>query len=192
MHFATDFWLTRLCFQRGLGWHLSDRVLIAAKSIHPAAGRARAATGAALFAPRPASPCAELVLDQLLDRFITRATVRHRVVDLRYRRLVGITWARPCRCSRGAALGDYLSLVNVGQTFYGFGWATMLAVDRFFLAIFLGHRTTHRQSSVMWQIVWVLFRTMFGAGLIKLRSDPCWRDLTCLFLHYETQPLPNR
>src|SRR5581483_9481495 len=31
----------------------------------------------------------------------------------------------------------------------------------------------------------------FGAGMIKMRSDPCWRDLTCLFYHYETQPLPN-
>jgi hypothetical protein len=32
---------------------------------------------------------------------------------------------------------------------------------------------------------------MIGAGLIKLRGDPCWRDLTCLVYHYETQPLPN-
>jgi hypothetical protein len=32
---------------------------------------------------------------------------------------------------------------------------------------------------------------MFGAGLIKLRGDPCWRDLTCLKYHYETQPMPN-
>ena len=32
---------------------------------------------------------------------------------------------------------------------------------------------------------------MFGAGLIKLRGDPCWRDLTCLNYFYETQPMPN-
>jgi hypothetical protein len=32
---------------------------------------------------------------------------------------------------------------------------------------------------------------MFGAGLIKLRGDPCWRDLTCMYYHYETQPIPN-
>ena len=38
---------------------------------------------------------------------------------------------------------------------------------------------------------WVLFRVMFGAGLIKLRGDACWRDLTCMQYHYETQPLPN-
>ena len=38
---------------------------------------------------------------------------------------------------------------------------------------------------------WVLFRVMFGAGLIKIRGDQCWRDFTCLSYHYETQPIPN-
>jgi hypothetical protein len=32
---------------------------------------------------------------------------------------------------------------------------------------------------------------MFGAGLIKLRGDQCWRDLTCMDYHYLTQPVPN-
>jgi hypothetical protein len=32
---------------------------------------------------------------------------------------------------------------------------------------------------------------MWGAGLIKLRGDPCWRDLTCLDFHFETQPVPS-
>lgn len=30
-----------------------------------------------------------------------------------------------------------------------------------------------------------------GAGLIKLRGDACWQDLTCMDYHYETQPNPN-
>src|SRR5438874_134955 len=38
---------------------------------------------------------------------------------------------------------------------------------------------------------WLGFRIMVGAGLIKLRGDECWRDLTCMFYHYETQPIPN-
>ena len=38
---------------------------------------------------------------------------------------------------------------------------------------------------------WLLFRLEFGAGLIKLRGDRCWRDLTCLHHHHETQPLPG-
>ena len=32
---------------------------------------------------------------------------------------------------------------------------------------------------------------MLGAGLIKIRGDACWRDLTCLITHYETQPNPS-
>jgi hypothetical protein len=32
---------------------------------------------------------------------------------------------------------------------------------------------------------------MCGAGLIKVRGDPCWRDLTCLHYYFETQPIPN-
>jgi hypothetical protein len=38
---------------------------------------------------------------------------------------------------------------------------------------------------------WLVFRVEFGAGLIKIRGDPCWRDLTCLYYHHETQPMPN-
>src|SRR5262249_5601075 len=44
---------------------------------------------------------------------------------------------------------------------------------------------------IFWLVRWLLFRVMFGAGLIKIRGDQCWRDLTCLLYHYETQPIPN-
>jgi hypothetical protein len=44
---------------------------------------------------------------------------------------------------------------------------------------------------VIWLFRWLIFRVMLGAGLIKLRGDSCWRDLTCLYYHYETQPIPN-
>ncbi|KAM9426120.1 lipase maturation factor 1 isoform 2-T3 [Pholidichthys leucotaenia] len=30
-----------------------------------------------------------------------------------------------------------------------------------------------------------------ATGLIKIRGDKCWRDLTCMDYHYETQPVPN-
>lgn len=84
----------------------------------------------------------------------------------------------------------YLSFVNVGQLFYSFGWETMLC-EVGFLAIFLGSRDTSPPAVLIWFLRWVLFRLMFGAGLIKLRGDACWRDLTCMFYHYETQPIPN-
>jgi hypothetical protein len=44
---------------------------------------------------------------------------------------------------------------------------------------------------VIWLLRWLLFRLMLGAGLIKLRGDACWQDLTCLDFHYETQPIPH-
>ncbi|MDR3702142.1 MAG: lipase maturation factor family protein [Candidatus Sulfopaludibacter sp.] len=84
----------------------------------------------------------------------------------------------------------YLSFVNVGQTFYAFGWETMLCEAGFF-AIFLGSSGTTPRDIPLWIVRWMEFRLMFGAGLIKLRGDSCWRDLTCLDYHYETQPMPN-
>src|SRR5438105_6153043 len=84
----------------------------------------------------------------------------------------------------------YLSFVNVGQTFYGFGWETLL-LESGFLAIFLGGWTTQPSMWLVWMYRWLLFRVMFGAGLIKIRGDSCWRDLTCLNYYFETQPIPN-
>ena len=84
----------------------------------------------------------------------------------------------------------YLSIVNVGQTFYGFGWESMLCEAGFFAA-FLGPRDLDPPLVVILVLRWMLFRVELGAGLIKLRHDECWRNLTCLYWHYETQPLPN-
>lgn len=84
----------------------------------------------------------------------------------------------------------YISFVNVGQTFYAFGWESIL-LEACFYAVFLGSRNTTPQTIGIWLLRWLLFRVMFGAGLIKMRGDPCWRDLTCLDYHYETQPMPN-
>lgn len=84
----------------------------------------------------------------------------------------------------------YLSIVNVGQTFYGFGWESLL-LEAGFLAAFLGPPSMAPPALVLWLFRWLVFRLEFGAGLIKLRGDPCWRDLTCLYYHHETQPLPG-
>jgi hypothetical protein len=84
----------------------------------------------------------------------------------------------------------YLSIVNVGQKFFAFRWESMLLEAGFFTA-FLG--PARMQPSIIPILIlrWMLFRTEMGAGLIKIRHDRCWRDLTCLYYHYETQPLPN-
>lgn len=84
----------------------------------------------------------------------------------------------------------YQSFVNVGQIFYGYGWE-MLLLEAGFLAIFLGASDTETPTVLIWLYRWVLFRVMFGAGMIKMRCDPCWKTLTCLLYHYETQPIPG-
>jgi hypothetical protein len=84
----------------------------------------------------------------------------------------------------------YLSIVNVGQTWYSFGWESLL-LESGFLAIFLGNDKVAPPLLAMWLARLLLFRLEFGAGLIKLRGDSCWRDLTCLYYHHETQPMPG-
>ncbi|KAM8960368.1 lipase maturation factor 1 [Pelodytes ibericus] len=92
----------------------------------------------------------------------------------------------------------YHSLVAVGQIWYSFGWESQL-LETGFLAIFLCPLwtlspvtpSTPPSRIVIWGYRWLIFRIMLGAGLIKIRGDRCWRDLTCMNYHYETQPVPN-
>jgi hypothetical protein len=90
-----------------------------------------------------------------------------------------------------------ISISNVGQTFYAFGWELQLFETGFvciFLCPLLDVRTFPRRPpppAIIWLLRWLAVRIMWGAGLIKLRGDSCWRDLTCLDFHFETQPIPN-
>ncbi|MFJ4964663.1 lipase maturation factor family protein [Streptomyces sp. NPDC088729] len=84
----------------------------------------------------------------------------------------------------------YLSIVQVGQVWYGFGWESLL-LETGFLAVLLGTGDTAPPVLVLWLLRWLLFRVEFGAGLIKIRGDACWRRLTCLDFHHETQPMPG-
>ncbi len=84
----------------------------------------------------------------------------------------------------------YLSIVNVGQVWYGFGWESLL-LETGFLVVFLGNDRVAPPLVMLWLVRWLLFRVEFGAGLIKMRGDACWRNLTCLYYHHETQPMPG-
>ncbi len=91
----------------------------------------------------------------------------------------------------------YMSFVHVGQIFYGYGWEIQL-LETGFLAVWLCPVKSLRPFPgmpapviVVWLFRWLIFRIMLGAVLIKLRGDACWRDLSCLDYHFETQPNPN-
>ena len=92
----------------------------------------------------------------------------------------------------------YFSFVSAGQDFYAFGWESM-TLEAGFLAVFLCPLRTRRlwgirlapSRTILWFYRWLLFRAVLGSGLIKMRRDPCWRDLTCFGEFFETQPLPT-
>ncbi|GAA3729081.1 lipase maturation factor family protein [Leifsonia bigeumensis] len=84
----------------------------------------------------------------------------------------------------------YMSVVNVGQTFYAFGWE-MLLLEAGFTVAFLGSDAMPPPTAILLLTAWLVFRLEFGAGMIKIRGDPAWRDLSALYYHHETQPMPN-
>ncbi|MGE0868389.1 MAG: lipase maturation factor family protein [Kofleriaceae bacterium] len=91
----------------------------------------------------------------------------------------------------------YGSFVRVGQMWFSFGWEIQI-LETTLIAALLAHPWDPRPmapcSPPFVAIVlmrWLAFRIMLGAGLIKLRGDACWTELTCLDWHFETQPIPN-
>ncbi|MFD5448024.1 lipase maturation factor family protein [Streptomyces sp. NPDC003470] len=188
---APDYWLTRLVFQRALAVMYLVAFVTAALQF-------RALIGERGMLPVP--------------RFVERVPFKRApsLFQLRYsdRFFAGCVWAG---CAVSAALvagldsllplwgamllwlvpwALYLSVVNVGQTWYSFGWESLL-LETGFLAVFLGNEEVAPPIVVLFLLRWLLFRVEFGAGLIKMRGDECWRKLTCLDHHHETQPMPG-
>lgn len=84
----------------------------------------------------------------------------------------------------------YLSIVSVGQDFLSFGWEGFLLEGAIYVFLISLTATPTLLSWICLNIL--LFRFYFKAGLVKLQSgDPHWKDLTALFYHYQSQPLPN-
>lgn len=188
---ATEYWTGRLVFQKGLAALYLVAFLTAALQF-------RALIGERGMLPVP--------------RFVARVPARRSpsLFHLHYsdRFFAGCAWAG---CAVAAALlagadalvplwaalllwlvpwALYLSIVNVGQTWYAFGWESLL-LEAGFLGVFLGNDEVAPPVVVLFLLRWVLFRVEFGAGLIKMRGDECWRRLTCLDHHHETQPMPG-
>jgi hypothetical protein len=92
----------------------------------------------------------------------------------------------------------YMSITNLGSVFYGFGWEMQMLETMFFAAFLCPWRSVRPfpprgppSRAAVAALLWVEARVMLGAGLIKLRGDPCWRDLSCMQFFYETQPVPS-
>ncbi|SEB87041.1 lipase maturation factor family protein [Streptomyces sp. TLI_105] len=188
---APDHWLSRIVFQRGLAGLYCVAFLSAALQFR------------ALIGERGMLPVPE---------YVRRTRPRHTpsLFHWRYsdRLFATVSWTGAALAlALVAGAGDavplpvsmllwlvlwalYLSIVNVGQTWYSFGWESLL-LETGFLAVLLGNDDTGPPVLVLFLLRWLLFRVEFGAGLIKIRGDPCWRNLTCLYHHHETQPMPG-
>src|SRR5467141_2983234 len=197
---GNSYWLTRFVILRLLGFVYAIAFLVAAQQLVPLIGE-HGLTPAnhflAAIQSQVSSPTECMwrvptlfwfgLSDNLLPIFSWIGFVLSLVVLAGYANaiLMSILWMM------------YMSIVHIGQIWYGYGWEIQL-LETGFLSIFLCPLLDGRPFSkwrppilVIWLFRWLGFRIMIGAGLIKLRGDPCWRDLTCLYYHYETQPIPN-
>src|ERR1051326_8548092 len=186
-----DVWLVRLLFQRFLAAIYVIAFIVVLRQFKPLLGE-RGLLPAPQFLDRVTFRDApSLFCWRYSDRLLV--IVGWAGVLLSVAALLGISELGPIWLSMATWLVLwflYLSTVNIGQKFYGFGWESMLLEAGFFTA-FMG--PSHDRPSLIPILIlrWMLFRTEFGAGLIKLRRDSCRPAPPCLYYHYETQPLPN-
>ena len=188
---APDYWLSRFLFQRGLGLVYLVAFVVALNQFRPLLGERGLLPAPDFLRTVPFRHAPSLFHARYSDRLLV--AVCWAGIGLAASAAFTLTDRAPLPVSMlmWAALWVlYLSIVNVGQTFYGFGWESLL-LETGFLGIFLGTWEVAPPVLVMWVLRWLLFRLEFGAGLIKMRGDRCWRTLSCLDYHHETQPMPN-
>jgi hypothetical protein len=196
----TEYWLTRFVILRFLGFIYFVAFLVAVKQLIPLIGHDG-------LLP------ADTYLDDVARHFGSRSNGFTEIPTLFWLNvsdgaLLAVAWTGLilslvvlCGYANGllmlALWALYMSIINVGQLWYGYGWEIQL-LETGFLGVFLcplfDGRPFPRRSPpivVFWLYRWLIFRIMLGAGLIKIRGDQCWRDFTCLYYHYETQPIPN-
>src|SRR5262249_26900276 len=184
-------WLTRLLLQRALAAIYLIAFLVALNQFKPLLGERGLLPVPAFLKHLRFRQAPSIFCWRYSDRFLD--VVAWTGIGLSALAVTGVSERGPIWLSMITWLvlwGLYLSLVNVGQNFYGFGWESMLLEAGFFTA-FMGPTWMSPSLIPVLALRWMLFRTELGAGLIKLRHDRCWRELTCLYYHYETQPLPN-
>src|SRR2546428_15038 len=79
----------------------------------------------------------------------------------------------------------YGSSERIGQRWWSFGWEIQILEPTVIAACLVppwDPRPLRAPAPPALAIVlmrWLAFRIMLGAGLIKLRGDPCWTELTC-------------
>ncbi len=197
---SRGYWLTRFIILRWIGFIYAIAFLCAARQMVPLVGEhGLLPVGTFLIAVEHYAHSRSAAFMQMPGLF----WFGHSDAALVTWAWIGFALALVVLCGRANALvmtalwAIYMSFVHIGQDWYAYGWEFQL-LETGFLAIFLCPLLDTRPFPrhpppvlVIWLFRWLGFRIMLGAGLIKLRGDVCWRDLTALSYHYLTQPIPN-
>ena len=194
------YWLTRFVILRWLGFVYVIAFLTAVQQLVPLVG-AHGLTPAQVFLPAFAQD-----EDSWWNGFAALPSLFW--IDYSDRAMRVIPWIGlilSCAVAAGFANSImmavlwilYMSIVHVGQSWYGYGWEIQL-LETGFLAIFICPLLDARPFSrrpppiaVIFLFRWLIVRIMLGSALIKWRNDASWRDLTALNYFFETQPIPN-
>jgi Lipase maturation factor len=194
------YWLTRFVILRWMGFVYLVAFYVAARQLVPLVGE-NGLTPAALFFPAVTAHFGDslsgfLALPSLF--WLNYSDAMLRVIPW-----VGVIMSIMVLAGYANALMMtvlwffYVSIVHAGQDWYGYGWEIQMS-ETGFLCIFLCPLLDARPFplrpppiAIIFLFRWLIVRIMLGSALIKLRGDSCWTDLTALYYHFETQPIPN-
>ncbi|WP_460942675.1 lipase maturation factor family protein [Okibacterium endophyticum] len=188
---AGDYEIARLVLQRGTAAVFAIAFLSTAMQFRALLGENGLMPAPDLIARTPASAYPSLFRWRYSDRMLLAVAWTGFAIAALL--VIGVPQLGPPWVPLVAFLlcwGLYLSVVNIGQTFYGFGWESLL-LEAGFVVAFLGSNEVAPPLLVILFTRWLVFRLEFGAGMIKMRGGREWRDLTALMYHHETQPMPN-
>ena len=176
---APGYWLSRLVFERALGVIYLVAFLVAVNQLRPLVGE-----HGLLPAPRflrlvsfRQSP--SLFHWRYSDRFLVLVAGLGIVLSASV--VVGLASAAPLPVTMGVWLvlwALYLSIMNVGRTFYGFGWESQLCETGFlcvFLCPLLDGRPFPCRSPprlAIGLLRWLIVRIMLGHGRFTTRKPP--------------------
>lgn len=89
---------------------------------------------------------------------------------------------------------SYYSIKRVGGRFFNFQWDALL-LETLFLSVLLSMAYDNQTIAMcMWAFKALLFRLMFGSGVVKFCGrDESWnKSYTAMAYHFLTQPLPTK
>ena len=160
--FGSEYWLARFAFQRGLALINPIAFLVALNQFRPLLGEQGLLPvpqflGFVNFRKAPS-----IFHFYYSDNFFTGvslAGILLSIVALASLSERGPLWISIAVWSSLYVL--YLSIMNVGQTFYGFGWESML-LEAGFLAILLGSNRMAVPLPLIFLLRWMLFRWNLG------------------------------